>query len=313
VRSLRRIVAFLAAAGVLAAVLAAVGFSEVGQALTRTDWRLVVAALAVVQVQTLLSAWRWRFTAGRLGVDLQIGRAYLEYALAVLVNGTLPGGIAGDALRAARVVGTGTSTAAAVRSVVIERLAGQAAFWILAATGFALLITERGTAPGGAVTAIAAVPAMAAAAAGTTVLLARRGPRPVRAALDGLWHDVSRTIVRGGALAVQLTSSLVVAVSYVAVFALASAAIGAPLSLAGAISIIPLALLAMLVPIGFGGWGLREGAAAMLWPLAGYTPAEGVVAAALYGAIVLVGSLPGLASLAVRRPASPSITSGRAA
>jgi uncharacterized membrane protein YbhN (UPF0104 family) len=302
----RRLAALLLAAAVLAAVIAAAGPAAVADALARTDGRLVAVALLVVQVQTLASAWRWSYTAARLGVTVPLGRAYLEYALAGLVNGTLPGGVAGDVLRAVRVVGTGAAVAPAVRSVVIERLAGQVSFWLVAAAGLILLAVDRGDVPGGAMAALVAVPVLAAIAVATTVLLARRGPRRVRAALLGLGPDVARATLRDGALAVQLTLGIAVAASYVAVFALASAAVGAPLTVIAAVSIIPLALLAMLVPVGIGGWGLREGAAAVLWPLAGHDAAEGVAAGALYGILVVVGGLPGLLALVPRPPTGPS-------
>jgi uncharacterized membrane protein YbhN (UPF0104 family) len=299
-------VAVLAALALFLVVLAAVGPQAVADALARTDWRYLALALVVVQVQTVASAWRWRYTAARLGVDVPFGRAILEYALAGLVNGTLPGGVAGDVLRTVRVIGTGAATAAAVRSVVIERLAGQVAFWVIAAGGLALFAVQRGVVPGGAIALLVAVPVIAAAALAITVVLARSGPPRVRVALVGLGGDVLRTMVADGALPVQATVSLLIAASYVGVFALCGAAIGAPLPVLAAVSLIPLALLAMLVPVGFGGWGLREGASAMLWPLAGLSAAEGVATGALYGVVVVIGGLPGLVALLLRPPAAAS-------
>ncbi len=61
----------------------------------------------------------------------------------------------------------------------------------------------------------------------------------------------------------------------------------------GILTLIPLALLAMLLPISVGGFGAREGAAALLWPLAGLSATEGAVTAALYGLVALAGALPG--------------------
>src|SRR3546814_13404904 len=53
----------------------------------------------IVQSQIVLSAMRWRFTAGRLGMRLTRGRAVGEYYVATFLNQVLPGGVAGDALR----------------------------------------------------------------------------------------------------------------------------------------------------------------------------------------------------------------------
>jgi hypothetical protein len=180
------------------------------------------------------------------------------------------------------------------------------AFWVIAAGGLALFAVQRGVVPGGAIALLVAVPVIAAAALAITVVLARSGPPRVRVALVGLGGDVLRTMVADGALPVQATVSLLIAASYVGVFALCGAAIGAPLPVLAAVSLIPLALLAMLVPVGFGGWGLREGASAMLWPLAGLSAAEGVATGALYGVVVVIGGLPGLVALLLRPPAAAS-------
>src|SRR3546814_17960618 len=53
----------------------------------------------IVQSQIVLSAMRWRFTAGRLGMRLTRGRAVGEYYVATFLTQVLPAGAAGDALR----------------------------------------------------------------------------------------------------------------------------------------------------------------------------------------------------------------------
>ena len=93
-------------------------------------------------------------------------------------------------------------------------------------------------------------------------------------------------------------SALIVA-SYVLTFLLASDAVGATLPPIAAVTVVPLCLLTMLVPIGIGGWGTREAAATALWPLFGFTGAEGLAASLLYGVFSLAGTaLPGLVVLA---------------
>ncbi len=307
---LARLVAATVAAGLFAAVMVAVGAEEVAALWARADWGLLALALALTQVQVLLSAWRWRFTAARLGYNLPFARALRETALGWLVNMTMPGGVAGDVLRAVRSVQGGAGPRAAIRSVMLDRIAGQVAFWAVAGVGLVLWLFARGDAPGGAVAAVAAVPAAAGLAVAGVAVAGRHGPPALRGALGGLWPDVRRAFVDDGALLPQAAASLALAAGYVLLFALAGAAIGAPLPPLAVATLIPLALLAMLVPIGFGGWGLREGAAAMLWPLAGLGAAEGAATAALYGLLVLVGGLPGLIALRAPRPAPMPPTSG---
>jgi hypothetical protein len=49
------------------------------------------------------------------------------------------------------------------------------------------------------------------------------------------------------------------------------------------------------VPLTIGGWGLREGAAVALFPLAGATAAEGFAASASFGVVFLLTSVLGMA------------------
>jgi len=58
--------------------------------------------------------------------------------------------------------------------------------------------------------------------------------------------------------------------------------------------LVPLTLVAMLLPISVGGWGLREGAAAVLWPIAGFSAEAGVAASIAFGLAALAAALPGL-------------------
>jgi glycosyltransferase 2 family protein len=130
-------------AGLLGLLVFAVDLAEAWRSLRAADPFLVVLALGLVQGQIVLSAVRWRFTAGRLGHHLGYGTAVAEYYLASLLNLALPGGVGGDAVRAARAgaarpVGSAVTGPVILRAVVLERLAGQMAFLLLATIGIAL-------------------------------------------------------------------------------------------------------------------------------------------------------------------------------
>jgi uncharacterized membrane protein YbhN (UPF0104 family) len=253
----------------------------------------LVLGLVLVQLQIMFSALRWRFTAGRLGQKIQLRHAIGEYYVASLLNQSLPGGMAGDAIRAWRMRTTeqgGWKLPA--KAVVFERLSGQAAFFILAACGLAswpLLLSTREL---DSVPAILPVTLILAVIV-VCVLIAtiRTG---IFARFEALIPELNRAFVEDRAWMVQTGLSLVVLASYVAIFLLASQAVGAPLPWAAALTAIPLTLLAMLIPSGFGGWGTREAAAMALWPLLGATSADGLAASLLYGAISLAGAAPGL-------------------
>jgi hypothetical protein len=60
----------------------------------------------------------------------------------------------------------------------------------------------------------------------------------------------------------------------------------------------------MALPVGLGGWGPREGAAAWAFSAAGLDVGQGVAAAVVFGVMSLVATLPGLALLVVGRGAA---------
>jgi glycosyltransferase 2 family protein len=294
-------------AGLLGLLVFAVDLAEAWRSLRAADPFLVVLALGLVQGQIVLSAVRWRFTAGRLGHHLGYGTAVAEYYLASLLNLALPGGVGGDAVRAARAgaarpVGSAVTGPVILRAVVLERLAGQMAFLLLATIGIALWpALIDGEAPARAARRAILALAIIALLAGVTAFFARFGPEPTRVWFARLGPDVVEAWFRKGAWLVQGSLSIVIAALYIAVFVLASAAIGAPLPWQFWLAGIPLVLLTMLLPVSIGGFGLREGAAAALWPLAGYAASEGLAASVLYGLISLAGALPALLVLMSRR------------
>jgi glycosyltransferase 2 family protein len=270
------------------------------RALRDADAMPILAALLLVQVQIVASAWRWRFTAGRLGQRIGRAEAVREYYAASFANQVLPGGIAGDVLRAVRTsAGSGRSSGVPMQAIVLERLAGQIALFAVAALGLVVWAMRSEEMPP---LAIAAAPFAVIAGAGVLAALAARfAPRAVRDAIASLGTAITAAYVARRAWLWQGLMSVLVVATYIGVFALSGLALDAPLPLAGLLVAVPLALLAMLVPVSVGGWGLREGAAAVLWTWIGLTAAEGVATSMLYGLVSLLGAAPGLAILMMRR------------
>lgn len=268
-------------------------------ALARADLGLVLVAIGLVQAQIMLSSLRWKFTARRLDLHLPLMKAAREYYVAVFLNQVLPGGVAGDAVRTYR---NRTHDAAgesrwraSLRSVVLERAAGQIAFFLIAIAG---LLAWPFLVPASVpedVEALVAVPvAIFAALAAIMAFAAMRGPRRIRLALTDIGPDIRNVFVLRGAWFYQAAMSLTIVSSYIAVFVVAGTALGVEIPSIGWFTIVPMVLLAMLIPISIGGWGLREGAAAALFPLVGIDASLALAIAILYGLINLVGSLPGL-------------------
>ncbi len=284
---------------VLALTFRAIDADAALSALRRADWRWIAAGLLLMQVQILLSAERWRFTAGRLGQALPRPLAYREYYLTTLVNQVVPGGMAGDAVRAARNRIRDADGRArwgvAVRAIVLERAAGQIAFFAVTGAGllaWPILVGRR--APEESTDLLLGGAGTIAAIVGLVALAAILGPSRVRSFLKSFGPDMRRVYLERGAWAIQGVMSVALVFSYVGIFAFAALAVGAPVPWVALVTVMPLALLTMLIPVSIGGWGLREAAAAALWPMVGLASSAGVASAILYGLVSLAGALPGL-------------------
>lgn len=317
--SVRRAARVLVSVAVLALLALVVDPGDVFGRLSgmRPGWVVVGLALSVVQV--VVSAWRWRFTAGRLGIDLRIGAAVREYYLATFLNQALPGGVLGDVGRAWRhagsVNGGKASSLGSVHAVILERASGQAVM-----VGVAVVAAGALLAPGGP--GIALLPRRPLAGVPATVwapallllafvsgwLLRRSLHRFARTPTLRRFGADARAALLGPALPVQAAVSLAIVASYVAVFVAAARAVGVETSTGALLPLIPPVLVAMLLPVSVAGWGVREGAAAVLWGSVGLAPADGVAISVAYGLLALVSSLPGAGVLALR----PRTTSARA-
>jgi len=258
--------------GLIAAVLWLVAPAEVARSMRAPHFGWLALAVSALAAQIGLSALRWRVTAGALGHDLPHGWAVREYGLSVAVNSFLPGGVLGDLARIARSRHLGWNDAAG--SVLIERLAGQIALGAAALGGVAVWL-------GAGVAALAALGTMVAA-----LVLARLLPGPVRL--------LFRAWAGPGVWRAQGTLTLAILAVNLAGFWAAAAAVGIWLPPDAALALIPLTLMAMLVPLTVNGWGVREGMAAALWPAFGIAAPQAVAASLAFGLACMAAALVGL-------------------
>ena len=258
-------------------------------------WLGLAAALGPVQVA--LAAERWRRVSGRLGAPIPRGRAVGEMALGTFLNQVVPGGVAGDAVRAwrTRLDGPAGSLGGAVRAVVADRLVGLGVNVAVALAGLALWTQVHGVGP--LPTGAAAVTGAVGVALVGLVLLPAAVPGVGRIAAD------LRVALADPRAAAQLVAiSVVMTASFLLGFVWCGRAVGVSVGVA-ALTAMPLVLLSMSVPIGFAGWGLREVTAAAVLPRLGVPVESAVALSACYGLSVLIGALPGAVVPLVALPA----------
>ncbi|MBO4252587.1 UPF0104 family protein [Streptomyces griseorubiginosus] len=297
-RVLRTHFGSVAGAVILGALLWHLGTGVLLDGLRRIDATTLVLSLVIGAVTTVLSAWRWALVARGLRIELPLGAAVADYYRALFLNAALPGGVLGDVHRAVRHGKDAGDLGRGVRTVVLERVAGQIA---LAVVGGAVLLTlpspvraeVRSFAP---LVALAVVGALAVVLALRMNRAPSRRGRALRATLaearEGLF---SRRNGPGVAL-----SSLIVIAGHLAMFVLAARVAGSGASVAVLLPLAVLALLAMGIPLNVGGFGPREGATAWAFGAAGLGASSGVAVAVVYGVLSFVAALPGAAVLVAR-------------
>lgn len=261
----------------------------------------IVLALIAANLQIVLSALRWRLTASQLGLGIGAATAVEEYYLAQWINQTVPGGVLGDAARAARLRGA-AGLARSAQSVVIERMAGQIALVVVTLAALAVALAV----PGGIDWPAPGVRPMLALAGGFGAgwLILRPAVRAVRRRWPGLGRFAAaarRALTAPAVWPRQAALGLAIVVCNLAAFAFCARATGTTLSVEAIFTVVPLILCAMVLPASIAGWGWREGAAAALFPLAGAAAGAGLAASVCFGIVILLAALPGVLWLA--RPA----------
>ncbi len=246
----------------------------------------LVGAGAVLALQTILSAQRWRVTAAQLGLHISAGAALREYYLAQVVNQSLPGGVVGDANRAVR-SRSEVGLVVAAQAVLFERLAGQLGLIAVLVTGLSVSVAMPGVLvwPQWLATPVIVVLCLLAVAGGLIAMVPglRRGGQ-------AFWATVWTRNIR----LQQVALSLGTALCNVAAFALCAVALNVAMPWVAVAALVPLILFAMVLPVSIGGWGVREGAAALLFPVMGATSAEGLATSVAFGLVFLVTILPGV-------------------
>ncbi|MCH8563911.1 flippase-like domain-containing protein [Nesterenkonia sp. YGD6] len=238
-------------------------------------WIFPAAAL-LGGIGVLTQALRWRVIARHHRISIGVGPAIARCWQAAFLNGVLPGGLAGDALRAAddssdaEVEAGGSALRRAFAAMAAERLMGTAVAFIAAGLTLLVLAPLAGLASLGVATA--------------AVVVAWRWLKPLS---------------RGDLIQVVLLSATGWA-AFAALFALTILVVTPTIPLAWAPGLAAVAIAGMSVPLGFGGWGPREAAAAWAFSLAGFAPHLGVTASISYGLLALASTLPGAIILALR-------------
>lgn len=280
-------------AALLVAIVLLVDARQVFAELKAVDTRWLGAAFVVHMLELAVLGARYANIARALGVSLTWLKATTEYALSTLVNQLLPTGVLGDGLRAVRQAkhNQAEGLVPAVEAVALDRLSGYLVLWlvVLATAPFGLGaqvfdLHRLGNALAGVALAVCA---------GALILVKTRRLERLRRGMASTFRRGARVLLVPRQAMVHVPLSLLLTGLILAQLYIAARAIGVELHFGQLLWLGPLLLLATSMPSFFAGWGIREGASALLFASVGLPSSTGVAVALVFGAFTLIASSPG--------------------
>ncbi len=256
---------------------------------------LLLASVAQLAIQLALVTVRWSIIATSMGASLPIVLGLRFVWIGAFFSQILPGSVSGDLLRIWLFWTKCKNRRIAVYSVTLERVL------MLAMLLVVVLASQPGLAARGVpfVYALAAASMLAAILVFAAALVLSAGWLRT---MHGWWairvlshaaDDLRGLLLSRSRAAVLLMLSLASYLNMAIAMWLIARALDFGVSIADCIVLVPLIVLATTLPISVGGWGVREGAAIVLFGLIGLPRDSALVLSVLFGFSAILATLPG--------------------
>lgn len=263
----------------------------------RVDWIPFAAAILLIVTQVALNAVRWRILLEHCaGSKKSYWLQFQIYYVSIFFSQILPS-IGSDVVRALHHRQLGASFGQVALTILLDR--GLALIALMLLTLVSLPVLRQINPDGAILWWIASISGgvMLATVVGCLVVrlmqegsLWLRLPRSVQTLAEATyWILTSRTAV------LQLLP-LSIFVHLLSIFALVLVAqsFRVPMSLAAALAIGPAYLVAQVIPISVGGWGVREAAAVVLFAALDLRAPDAMLISIAFGGVILLAALPGV-------------------
>ena len=260
-------------------------------ALGRLEWRSFLAAEAIVAAGLVLSALRWRILLAARGVPLGLARAVRLYFVGYFFNLFLPTTVGGDVVRAVGIAGVPVSVVAG--TILVERIVG---FGCLLALGLAASHAAAHLAIVRPSLWIAAgVYAVGIVAVARAPLSWGDHPRAGRW-LGGLARTARQlrgTGYSASTMAAVIALSAGWQVALVLANSVLSRGLGGVAPVSSLLALVPVIQAVGMIPVSFGGLGVREMGYEFFFRRSGFDPAGAVALAACFLAVTVALALKG--------------------
>jgi glycosyltransferase 2 family protein len=297
--------------GLMAVLIARIPLASVAESLraARPEW--LAAAFGLLLLSNLVGAYQWSQLLVAVGIRIPLWKVCAYYHVGLFFNNFLPANIGGDLARIADASRHGETRAAALSTVLLDRMIGTLALASLALVttlpaidAFHLRVVYLALVAFFVLSVMllwvvfhpALLPALER-------ILARVGLGGWKPQLDDLAHRLQGFRGQRALFLKLLSVALAVQVARILVHALVARALGLKIELAYFFLFVPLLAVVVSLPISFNGIGVREGAGVVLFGLVGVSRAPAFslqfttylvsVAVSLLGGVVFLARLPG--------------------
>ena len=297
----------------MAVLFARIPLASVAESLRAAKASWLAAAFGLLLLSNLIGAYQWARLLAAVGIRIPLWKVATYYHVGLFFNNFLPANIGGDLARIADASRHGETRAAALSTVLLDRMIGTLALASLALVttlpaidAFHLRVVYL------ALVAFFALSVALVWAVFHPALLPALERMLARVGLGGLGPHLDDLAARlqsfrgQRSLFLQLLSvALVVQVCRIVVHTLVARALGLPIALPYFFLFVPLLAVIVSLPISFNGIGVREGAGVVLFGLVGVSRAQAFslqFTTYLVGvAVSLLGGVAFLVRIPVRR------------
>ncbi len=269
------------------------------EALLSVDLRYLLLALVLVGLDRTTMILRWVVLLKASGHQVSVKSAAWIHMVSSFVGSVLPAGVGADAARAYTLSRRTTQTSEAVASVAVDRVIGVMSIATMGAIGLSIWSATDPTAPQG----LAVPVAIGALSLGTCALWA---DWLTSSLLPAPWHSsrvggsilrLARAIAsyrdRPPTLVLVFLLSLTVQALRILEAYLLGLGLGIDVDLAYYLVFMPVGLLALLMPVSVGGFGLPQGVIVWLLRPRGVPDPTSFALSTLIVLTGLAGTLPG--------------------
>ena len=288
-----------ASAAILAYLIAGIDMRATGDALLGVDVGRLLVVLVLVGLDRLAMITRWVLLLRSSGQAVAAKSVAWIHLVSSFIGSTLPAGVGADAARAYTVARRTDEPSEAIASVAVDRLMGMIALAALGAVGLAVWSTEDAAMP----TSWAPAAALFIGGLAVSSLWA---DRLVRRVIPTRWQrstpgrhlmalaDASaRYRGRPAALGLVFGFSLAVQLLRILQAYLLGQGLGIDVEFTYYLMVMPIGLVALVLPVSVGGFGLPQGVIVWLLRPRGVPDPLSFALSTLIILTGLVGNLPG--------------------